>query len=476
MKLAFLGANRTVTGSSHLLQFGRKRILLDCGLFQGQRELARQVNQNLPDSPLDAVILSHGHLDHCGKLPVLVKSGYRGPIYLTPATADVARVVLLDSAEIQAEDADYLNRRALPGSTGPIRPLYTHADVHDVLKLFRRVGYGQRTDLGDGLGFTFFDAGHILGSAYVLMDWSEPGSDGRPAAHRSLLFTGDIGRPNTPVVRDPHPLTGPVDLLITESTYGARQHAKVDDIKPQLADAIQQITRQGGRLILPAFAVGRTQTLLFYYGQLIAEGVIQPLNLYIDSPMGIEISRITDQHRDIWDDETVALMTFAPVAAAARQVRFASSSQESRQINSDRGPCIIIASSPSCEFGRVLHHLKHSIERPQDMVLFTGWIPPETLGRRLQDGHRTVRIYDRRYEVRCQVRTLHGLSAHADGDELMQFLRPAIAAHTVAHVVHGEADQAEALAGKLLEAGAAAAHVPATGTTSHFPQDIHRPA
>lgn len=460
MRIEFCGANRTVTGSCHLLNINGKRILLDCGMYQGKRDLARELNQTLPSGAIDAVILSHGHLDHCGKLPVLVKHGYSGPIYATPATIDVGRIVLLDSAEIQEEDAEYLNRRAVAERTEPVRPLYTRLDVHNVMRLFKRVRYGERTDLGNGVGFTFCDAGHILGSAYVVLDWTEPAAGG--TTPRTLLFTADIGRRGTPILRDPQALaTSPFDYVITESTYGGRQHGAMEDIEPQLRDAVQRIIRQRGRLILPSFAVGRTQTMLWYLFKLIQEKQVPALNVYIDSPMGVEVSKATTDHSDLWDDETTALMKFPGVNDAQRRVKFASNSQQSREINADRGPCVIIASSPTCEFGRVLHHLKQSLEQKNDMVIFTGWIPPHTLGRRLQDGEKRVRVFDRFYDVHCEVRTLHGLSAHADGEELMSFLKPGIGPRTIAHVVHGEPDQAEALATRLLAAGVQSASVPA---------------
>ncbi len=460
MRIEFSGANRTVTGSCHLIDVSGKRILLDCGMYQGKRELARQLNETLPAGPIDAVVLSHGHLDHCGKLPVLVKRGYDGPIYATPATVDVARVVLLDSAEIQEENADYLNRRSRETAADEVHPLYRRSDAHDVLKLFRRVPYEQRVDLGNGVSFAFFDAGHILGSAYVVMEWTESG------AKKSLLFTADIGRPNTPIFRDPTPLKQPFDTIITESTYGGRKHAAVDDIEPQFAAAVQQIVESRGRLILPSFAVGRTQTMLWHYMKQVQDGKLPKINLYVDSPMGVEISQVTREHTDLWDDESIAMLNFPKVKEAMNLVKFASTGEQSRQINNDRGPCIIVASSPTCEFGRVLHHLKLSVERPTDMIVFTGWIPPHTLGRRLQDGEQRVKILDRFYEVKCQIRTLHGLSAHADGDELLAFLKPGISPKTVMHIVHGEADQAEALGRRLLEHGVAVANVPAMHSTA----------
>lgn len=465
MRIEFCGANRTVTGSSHLLDINGRRILLDCGLFQGPRKLAEELNHQLPDGAgrVDAIILSHGHLDHCGKLPVLVKDGrLDAPVYATPATVDVARVVMLDSAEIQEENAAYLNRRTRPadGVDSVVKPLYTRANVHETLKLFRRVGYGRRTDLGGGVGFTFFDAGHILGSAFVLVDWTEGARTCR------LLFTADIGRSNTPILRDPHPAPGPVDVIITESTYGSRTHVPMAEVEPQLLEIIRDAVERRARVIFPAFAVGRTQTILWYLARMIRQKRVPPIKLYVDSPMGVEISRIHLEHRDNYDDETMHLIGREPLFGE-NLVTFASSGQQSRDINADRGPCVIIASSPTCEFGRVLHHLRNSVERAGDVVVFTGWIPPRTLGRRLQDGEKRVRILDRWYDVKCRIRTLHGLSAHADGNEMMNFLQTAVGPETLVHVVHGEPREAEALADRLVEAGVRQAMVPTTGSTAH---------
>lgn len=467
MRIEFCGANRTVTGSCHLLIVNDRRILLDCGLYQGPRKLAEELNHQLPGGAdrVDAVILSHGHLDHCGKLPVLAKEGrLEAPVYATPATVDVARVVMLDSAEIQEENAAYLNRRTRPADArdeAQVKPLYTRAHVHETLKQLRRVGYGNRVDLGGGVGFTLFDAGHILGSAFVVVDWSDGPST------RRLLFTADIGRRSTPIIRDPAAAPHHVDLVLTESTYGSRTHAPMSDVEPQLLELMRDAIERRGRVIFPAFAVGRTQTILWYLSRMIRQKQIPPIRIYVDSPMGVEISRIHSEHRENYDEETLSLLGREPLFGE-QFVTFASSGQQSREINADRGPCVIIASSPTCEFGRVLHHLRNSVERSSDTVVFTGWIPPRTLGRRLQDRESRVRILDRWYDVKCRIRTLHGLSAHADGDELAEFLQPAIGPNTQVHVVHGEPSEAEAFAGRLVAAGAPVATVPAMGSTVHF--------
>jgi metallo-beta-lactamase family protein len=460
MRIQFCGANRTVTGSCHLVEVNGTRVFLDMGMFQGPREQARQFNQWLPEgaTSVDAVILSHGHLDHCGKLPVLARAGFRGPIYCTAATAEVARIVLEDAGEIQEEDAAYLNRRTRQPGQPDIQPLFRRVDVHDVLKLWRRVPYGQRTDLG-GMSFTFFDAGHILGSSYVLVEYSENGRA------RKLLFTADIGRYGTPIIRDPHALPGAVDVVITESTYGNRTHAPMEQVEPQFLAAVRSCVERRSRLLVPSFAVGRTQTVLYYMQKIVADGKVPAIPIYVDSPMGVEVSHVHREFRDNYDDQTNALIGVKDLFGLAR-VRFARSSQQSREINSDRGPCVIIASSPTCEFGRILHHLKHSLEQPDDLVVFVGWTPPSTLGRRLQDGQRRVRVFERWYDVKCRIETIHGLSAHADADELVRFLKPTLVATTNAFVVHGEPEQAEALARKMLEHGIGSAVIPATQTSA----------
>jgi metallo-beta-lactamase family protein len=426
------------------------------GLYQGQRDQAIRINQYLPADvrSADAIVLSHGHLDHCGKLPVATRAGFAGPIYCTPATAEVSRVVLTDAASIQVEDAQYLNHRDRAPGEQPAQVLYSPADIPGVLKLMRRVGYAQKTDLGKGISFTFFDAGHILGSAYVVVEWSES------SRARTLLFTGDVGRYHTPILRDPQPIPGKMEWLITESTYGDSQHAPMEQVGPQFLDAVRFCIQRRSRLLIPSFAVGRTQTVLWYMERFIQEKQIPEIPIFVDSPMGVEISKIHSEFRDNYDKATLEAIGQKDLFGLSR-VTFASSVADSKKINSQSGPCVIIASSPTCEFGRILHHLQQSVERADDLVVFVGYIPPQTLGRRLQEGQKRVRILDRWYDVKCQVRTIHGLSAHADADELRRFLSPTLDRGTSAYVVHGEVDQAEGFARRLLKAGIGRAAVPA---------------
>jgi metallo-beta-lactamase family protein len=312
-------------------------------------------------------------------------------------------------------------------------------------------------DLGRGVSFTLFDAGHILGSSYVWIEWTDERDSSK---RRTLLFTGDVGRYNTPIIEDPVPPPGRADLLITESTYGGRSHGPISQVEPQLAQAVKDCIARQSRLLVPSFAIGRTQTILYYIARMIAQKQIPSIRTYIDSPMGIEASEAYAKYGMHFDEEAQALLGGRNLLKFSG-VTLARTGQDSRKINNDRGPCVIIASSPTCEFGRILHHLKQSLENTKDIVLFVGFTPYHTLGRRIQDGQKRVRVFDRWYDVRCEVRTVHGLSAHADADELEKFLAPALGENTQAFVVHGEADQAEAFAARLVARGVRSAVVPA---------------
>jgi metallo-beta-lactamase family protein len=322
----------------------------------------------------------------------------------------------------------------------------------------QRTPYAKKTDLGKGVSFTFFDAGHILGSAYVLIEWTESSKS------RSLLFTGDIGRYKTPIIRDPQPIPAPVEYLITESTYGNAKHAPMAEVGPQFLDAVKFCIAKHSRLLLPSYAVGRTQTVLWFIQRFIQEKQIPEIPIFIDSPMGVEVTKVHSEFRENYDRPTLEAIGNQDLFGLSR-VTFASSPQESKKINSQTGACVIIASSPTCEFGRILHHLTQSVENPDNLVVFTGYIPGGTLGRRLQEGQKRVRILDRWYDVKCQIRTIHGLSAHADSDELLQFLKPTLGKQTSSWIVHGEVDQSEGFAHRLMSAGIGRTAVPAMETS-----------
>ncbi|MGA3066576.1 MAG: MBL fold metallo-hydrolase [Tepidisphaeraceae bacterium] len=460
MHIQFCGADRTVTGSSHLLQINGLTILLDMGMYQGPRQEADRVNRWLaPQAPhSDVVILSHGHLDHCGKLPVLTRAGFAKKIYCTPATAEITRIVLEDSAAIQMENIQHLERQEERPGDFAVGPLYEPRDIPGVLKLIQTVPYAQKVDLGKGVQFAFYDAGHIIGSAFVVVEWSHNGTD------RRLVFTGDVGRYDTPIIRDPQVIPGPADYLITESTYGNTKHAPMSGVEPQFFDAVQFCIQHKSRLLVPSFAVGRTQSVLWYIQKFIEEKRIPEIPIFVDSPMGTAISQVHMKYRDSYDDQTLAEIGTRDLFGLSR-VTFASSVDDSKKINSQAGTCVIIASSPTCEFGRIVHHLNLSLDRPNDLITFVGYIPPGTLGSQLQSGLKHVRMLDQMRDVKCQIRTIHGLSAHADADELMRFLGPALNSKTSAWVVHGEVDQSEPFADRLSAAGVGRVGVPARDTT-----------
>lgn len=447
--LQFLGAARHVTGSKHLLEIDAMRVLLDCGLVQGPRQVAEQQNRKLPiaGADVDALVLSHAHIDHCGALPRLVKDGYDGPIWCTEATADMLRMMLLDSAGIQAQDARHLRRRGVD-----YEPLYDEADVERTLRLVRAVPYHQPFEVTPQLRVEFLDAGHILGSAIVVMD----ADDGKK--QRRIVFTGDLGRKNLPILRDPEAIP-PCDALITESTYGNRLHDQRVDMMAELARIIAEEMHDGGRVIVPAFAVGRTQSVVLFLGQLMKEGVLPRLPIHVDSPMSREATRIMAKHPDLFDAETAALLRSGHNPLFFDGVHYVADVAESKALN-DLRTGVIISASGMCESGRVLHHLSQSIGRKEDCVLMVGYQASGTLGRRLLDGEKTVRVFGEELEVRCKVRSMPGFSAHADSRDLMTAERPLADRCKQVFVVHGEDEPAETHASRLRSAGFAEVHVP----------------
>jgi metallo-beta-lactamase family protein len=447
--LQFLGAARHVTGTKHLLEIGERRVLLDCGLVQGPRRVAEEANRRLPiaGSKLDSLVLSHAHIDHCGALPRLVKDGYAGPIWCTDATRSMLRMMLMDSAHIQGQDARHLAKRG-----ERYEPLYDADDVEKTLRLVRSVPYRQPFDVIPGLRAEFLEAGHILGAAIVVLDAEDKGRK------RRIVFTGDHGRKNLPILRDPDRIPE-CDVLITESTYGDRRHEDRADMMAMLAQIIAEELHDGGRVIVPAFAVGRTQTVVLFLGQLIAAGHLPKLPIYVDSPMSREATRIMAAHPELFDDETAALLRGGAHPLFFDGVEYVADVEASKALNQVRSG-VIISASGMCEAGRVLHHLRQSIGRREDCVLLVGYQAQGTLGRRLLDGERHVRIYGEPMDVNCKVRFMPGLSAHADGDELLEFTGHLASRCRQAFVVHGEDGPAERHAERLRERGFRSVEVP----------------
>jgi metallo-beta-lactamase family protein len=447
LRVTFHGAAGTVTGSMHLVELGRRRLLLDCGLFQGHRAEAYQRNRHFPFAPsdIDAVVLSHAHIDHCGNLPSLVRQGFRGAIYCTPATRDLIAVMLADSAGIQAEDATYLNRKRRPDEP-KIEPLYTLREVQRTLRACESIPYDRSFDLGKGASFTFADAGHLLGSATVALRVEANGRTAR------LTFTGDLGRKGTPILRDPAPLA-PCDLLISESTYGGRRHEPVSETEERLGEVVRRTAERGGKLLIPAFSLGRTQTVVYFLHRLLGRGAIPDVPIFVDSPLSAEATEVFRLHPECFDDETAEQLLRDPDLFGGSRILYLRKVEESRELNGRPGPCVIIAASGMCESGRILHHLKHHLDDPRAAVLIVGYQAPHTLGWRLVKGQAEVRVLDRPVKVKAEVVVANGFSGHADHDELLEMLGPLASETKTVRLVHGEPDHAEALAQALRERG-----------------------
>jgi metallo-beta-lactamase family protein len=450
--LQFLGAARHVTGTKHLLTVGPTKILLDCGMVQGPRKIAEAANRNLPiaGTLVDVLVLSHAHIDHCGSIPKLVKDGFRGPIHCTEATADMLHLMLYDAAKIQAQDLGYLSKHGQD-----IEPIYDEMDVAETLKLVRPVPYRHPFEVVPGVRCEFLDAGHILGAAIVQLDVDHEGKQ------RRIVFTGDHGRKNLPILRDPDRIER-CDVLITESTYGDRLHDKEIDMRESLMRIINREQQDGGRILIPAFSVGRTQTVVLYLGQLMAKGLIPKLPIWVDSPMSREATSIMARHPKLFDRETRAILERGENPFFFDGVRYVADMEESKSLNAMRRG-IIVSASGMLEAGRILHHLKQSVGRKEDCLLLVGYQAQGTLGRKLLDGWERVRIYGDEYDVACKVAFMPGFSAHADYEELLAATGHLRKTCRQVFVVHGEGPQAESYAQKLRDHGFSKVEVPQKG-------------
>ena len=461
MRIKFLGAARTVTGSMHLLSVNGTKVLLDCGLYQGRRKESFERNRNLPvdATAVDSLILSHAHIDHSGNIPSLVKNGFRGNIYATPATRDLCSAMLRDAGHIQESDAEYINNKRARQGLPPVEPLYTVEDATHSLRFFVSVGYGRPLPVAPGVTLTFHDAGHILGSAVTSLDIVEEGKTSR------LVFTGDLGRKEIPILRDPEPVED-ADYLITESTYGSRVHDPFETSNAELRDVIISTYRQGGKVIVPAFSVGRTQELVYALHRMTEARKIPELPIFVDSPLSVNVTEIFRLHPECYDEEVNEFLTMARRRDpfGFHRLTYVRSTERSKELNFLREPAIIISASGMCEAGRILHHLKNNVEDPRNTVLIVGWQAPHTLGRRLVEGQSTVKIFGEEYSLKARVETINGFSAHADRNELLDYARQLGAKRLKsAFVVHGEEASSQALAYGLNSLGVEKAIVPQPG-------------
>lgn len=436
MQITFHGAAQTVTGSKHLITTGRnKRILLDCGLFQNTGGDNKNINRHFGFDPLtiDLVILSHAHIDHSGMIPFLVKQGYRGPIYCTPATLDLCEIMLADSAHIQESDVMYLNKRRARNGQRPIDALYTIEDVHEAIRLFIPVALDQWHEASPHIRFCFTDAGHILGSAAVNLVLDEP--EGRTR----IFYSGDIGRYNDSILRDPQPFPQ-ADFLICESTYGDRLHESGTDAKNHLLEIVKNTcVERKGKLVIPAFSLGRTQEIVYALNQLSNSGVLPRIPVYVDSPLAINATAIMFKHRWSFNPSIIESMSTDPDPFGFDNLVYIRDPDSSKALNDLEEPCIIISASGMLEAGRIKHHIKNTIGDSKNSILIVGFVPPGSLGARLIEGQSEVKIFGQPYAVRAKVEVIDAYSAHADYEEMMQYLRCQEASSVKrVFLVHGE--------------------------------------
>ncbi len=456
MRIKFHGAAHTVTGSQHLLEINGSKLLLDCGLYQGKRSETYERNLNFQFDPrsVDAVLLSHAHIDHAGNLPNLVKQGYEGKIYATRATAELGGLMIRDSGRIQESDAEFVNKKRAQRGEDPIDPLYTEQDAEEAAGMFKGVDYAEAFEPIPGVVARFYDAGHILGSAGVSLEIEEKGRKIR------LWFSGDIGRYRMPLLRDPI-LPEAVDYMIMESTYGDKSHNDPQQAFNEFRNVVKLTVERGGKVIVPAFAVGRTQELVYNLNEMMTEGDVPRVPVFVDSPLAVNATQVFKNHPECFDDETRQFVLEARHPALDfKMLTYVKSVDESKSLNERKEPMIIISASGMAETGRIVHHIRNNIDNPKNTICIVSWQAPNTMGRRLADREPEINIFGEAHKRKCDVATIGGLSGHAGQDLLMKYALGVKDSARQIFLVHGEERQATTLQQLLKERGVPQTHYP----------------
>lgn len=460
MKLRFIGAARTVTGSQHLLEINGKKILLDSGLFQGKRKESFELNRNFDQfnpEDIDCIVLSHAHIDHCGNIPSLVRRGFRGPIYSTFATRDLASLLLKDSAHIQEKDLEYVNKKRAKNGQKLFEPLYEIEDVEETMNLFISINYHMRLEITPGVKITFYDAGHILGSAVTFIELME---NGRKI---DLGFSGDIGRDNMPILRDPE-FIPPVDYFICESTYGGRFHEEYKRTEGRLAQIIKTAVERKSKIIVPAFSVGRTQEILYAINMVFENELAPRIPIIVDSPLSTNATEVYKLHSECFDNEMKAFIRDRKDPFGFYKLSYITNVNESKELNEQSGPMMIISASGMAEAGRVLHHLANNVHNPNNIVLMAGYCAENTLGRKIIEREPELNIFGDIYPLKSQVEVFNSLSAHGDSDELLRYCNSQDKGKLKKiFLVHGDYDQQQKFQNRLLENNFQSVEIPERG-------------
>lgn len=458
VKIKFCGGAGRVTGSMHLVTSDRSSVILDCGIFYGRRDEYYQENSSFPFQPenIDACLLSHAHIDHCGNIPTLIKHGFRSKVHCTPSTRDLCRYMLPDSGYIQEEDIKYVNkinkRRGIP----PHAPLYTKKDADKALKHFRALDYHKTLDVAKDMKVTFYEAGHILGSAVVVLEVEQPK---RPLR---IAYAVDLGRVGMPLLRNPE-VPKDIDYLIMESTYGNKDHGELKDAEILLAETIAKTVDRGGKIIIPSFALERTQLIVYFISELIKRRLVKEIPIYVDGPLAVNLTRVFRDNWRYFDEDTQKAFRSDRDPLGYGNITYIRNVNDSKRLNDDPRPSIIISASGMCENGRILHHLKNNIENPKNAIVAIGYMARDTLGRRIVEMQGSVRIFGRPYELKAEVVIIDAFSSHADRQGLVDYAKECSKDIKKVFIVHGESEHSEALQNNLKKQTNLKSHIPAKG-------------